>query len=56
MTEHENHPDPDPTRPSQAEGDAQEGTESVLEPDASSDDPQTNRPSQAEGEDPDRPE
>jgi hypothetical protein len=55
MTEHEKHPDPNPVRPSQAEGDADERKDSVLQPDTSSEDPRTNRPSQAEGEDPQRP-
>jgi hypothetical protein len=53
MTEHQrSHPDPNPVRPSQAEGgDDEDDMDEEFDTDMDSPDPHSNRPSQAEGED-----
>ncbi|NLE97348.1 MAG: hypothetical protein GX596_05090 [Propionibacterium sp.] len=51
MTDFPKPTDPNPVRPSQAEGDPDEVLDDTIEPDTESGDPRTDRPSQAEGED-----
>lgn len=52
MSSHEHHIDPNPVRPSSAEGDPDEELDEVVvdQDPHTSPDPHTNRPSQAEGE------
>ncbi|MGB3953697.1 MAG: hypothetical protein WBL05_00170 [Brooklawnia sp.] len=45
-----NHPDPNPVRPSSAEGDPDEVVEPSTAPVQEGPDPRSDRPSQAEGE------